>query len=134
MRRLVLNVMVILGLIVYICNSVKIYKTALELSVLNDNIRYYAEQPINKVYIINDADLMTIEAQKDIEIRENNFYNSNDPVIRWFSNLYGFFKVLVLAFDVVFGIYAVKESFLFTVNTIFRLFHRRRHRKGYYRR
>lgn len=127
MRRLVLNVMVILGLIVYICNSVKIYKTALELSVLNDNIRYYEEQPIK-------TNEMTIEAQKDIEIRENNFYNSNDPVIRWFSNLYGFFKVLVLAFDVVFGIYAVKESFLFTVNTIFRLFHRRRHRKGYYRR
>ena len=127
MRRLVLNVMVILGLIVYICNSVKIYKTALELSVLNDNIRYYEEQPIK-------TNEMTIEAQKDIEIRENNFYNSNDPVIRWFSNLYGFFKVLVLAFDVVFGIYAVKESFIFTVNTIFRLFHRRRHRKGYYRR
>ena len=127
MRRLVLNVMVILGLIVYICNSVKIYKTALELSVLNDNIRYYEEQPIK-------TNEMTIEAQKDIEIRENNFYNSNDPVIRWFSNLYGFFKVLVLAFDVVFGIHAVKESFLFTVNTIFRLFHRRRHRKGYYRR
>ena len=127
MRRFVLNVLVILGLIVYICNSVKIYKTALELSVLNDNIRYYEEQPIK-------TNEMTIEAQKDIEIRENNFYNSNDPVIRWFSNLYGFFKVLVLAFDVVFGIYAVKESFLFTVNTIFRLFHRRRHRKGYYRR
>ena len=127
MRRLVLNVMVILGLIVYICNSVKIYKTALELSVLNDNIRYYEEQPIK-------TNEMTIEAQKDIEIRENNFYNSNDPVIRWFSNLYGFFKVLVLAFDVVFGIYAVKDSFIFTVNTIFRLFHRRRHRKGYYRR
>ena len=127
MRRLVLNVMVILGLIVYICNSVKIYKTALELSVLNDNIRYYEEQPIK-------TNEMTIEAQKDIEIRENNFYNSNDPVTRWFSNLYGFFKVLVLAFDVVFGIYAVKDSFIFTVNTIFRLFHRRRHRKGYYRR
>ena len=127
MRRFVLNVMVILGLIVYICNSVKIYKTAWELFVLNDNIRYYQEQSIK-------TDSMTNEVQKDIEIRENNFYNSNDPVIRWFSNLYGFFKVLVLAFDVVFGIYAVKESFLFTVNTIFRLFHRRRHRKGYYRR
>ena len=127
MRRLVLNVMVILGLIVYICNSVKIYKTALELSVLNDNIRYYEEQPIK-------TNEMTVQAERDSEIRENDFYNSNDPVTRWFSNLYGFFKVLVLAFDVVFGIYAVKESFLFTVNTIFRLFHRRRHRKGYYRR
>ena len=127
MRRLVLNVMVILGLIVYICNSVKIYKTALELSVLNDNIRYYEEQPIK-------TNEMTVQAERDSEIRENDFYNSNDPVTRWFSNLYGFFKVLVLAFDVVFGIYAVKESFIFTVNTIFRLFHRRRHRKGYYRR
>ena len=127
MRRLVLNVMVILGLIVYICNSVKIYKTALELSVLNDNIRYYQEQSIK-------TDSMTIEAQKDIEIRENDFYNSNDPIIRWFSNLYGLIKLVVLAIDVVFGIYAVKDSFIFTVNTIFRLFHRRRHRKGYYRR
>ena len=127
MRRLVLNVMVILGLIVYICNSVKIYKTALELSVLNDNIRYYEEQPIK-------TNEMTVQAERDSEIRENDFYNSNDPVTRWFSNLYGFFKVLVLAFDVVFGIYAVKDSFIFTVNTIFRLFHRRRHRKGYYRR
>ena len=127
MRRFVLNVMVILGLIVYICNSVKIYKTAWELFVLNDNIRYYQEQSI-----ITDS--MTNEVQKDIEIRENDFYNSNDPVTRWFSNLYGFFKVLVLAFDVVFGIYAVKDNFIFTVNTIFRLFHRRRHRKGYYRR
>ena len=127
MRRFVLNVMVILGLIVYICNSVKIYKTALELSVLNDNIRYYQEQSIK-------TDSMTIEAQKDIEIRENDFYNSNDPIIRWFSNLYGLIKLVVLAIDVVFGIYAVKDSFIFTVNTIFRLFHRRRHRKGYYRR
>ena len=127
MRRLVLNVMVILGLIVYICNSVKIYKTAWELFVLNDNIRYYEEQSIK-------TDSMTIEAQKDIEIRENDFYNSNDPIIRWFSNLYGLIKLVVLAIDVVFGIYAVKDSFIFTVNTIFRLFHRRRHRKGYYRR
>ena len=127
MRRFVLNVLVILGLIVYICNSVKIYKTALQLFVLNDNIRYYQEQSIK-------TDSMTNEVQIDIEIRENDFYNSNDPVTRWFSNLYGFFKVLVLAFDVVFGIYAVKDSFIFTVNTIFRLFHRRRHRKGYYRR
>lgn len=127
MRRFVLNVMVILGLIVYICNSVKIYKTALELFVLNDNIRYYEEQSIK-------TDSMTIEAQKDIEIRENDFYNSNDPVIRWFSNLYGLIKLVVLAIDVVFGFYAVKESFIFTVNTIFRLFRRRRHKKGYYRR
>ena len=127
MRRLVLNVMVILGLIVYICNSVKIYKTALELSVLNDNIRYYQEQSIK-------TDSMTNEVQIDIEIRENDFYNSNDHIIRWFSNLYGLIKVFVLAIDVVFGIYAVKDSFIFTVNTIFRLFHRRRHRKGYYRR
>ena len=127
MRRFVLNVMVILGLIVYICNSVKIYKTALELFVLNDNIRYYEEQSIK-------TDSMTIEAQKDIEIRENDFYNSNDPVIRWFSNLYGLIKLVVLAIDVVFGFYAVKESFIFTVNTIFRPFRRRRHRKGYYRR
>lgn len=124
MRRFVLNVMVILGLIVYICNSVKIYKTALELFVLNDNIRYYEEQSIK-------TDSMTIEAQKDIEIRENDFYNSNDPVIRWFSNLYGLIKLVVLAIDVVFGFYAVKESFIFTVNTIFRLFRRRRHKKGY---
>ena len=127
MRRFVLNVMVILGLIVYICNSVKIYKTALQLFVLNDNIRYYQEQSIK-------TDSMTNEVQIDIEIRENDFYNSNDHIIRWFSNLYGLIKVFVLAIDVVFGIYAVKESFLFTVNTIFRLFHRRRHRKGYYRR
>ena len=124
MRRLVLNVMVILGLIVYICNSVKIYKTAWELFVLNDNIRYYEEQSIK-------TDSMTIEAQKDIEIRENDFYNSNDPIIRWFSNLYGLIKLVVLAIDVVFGIYAVKDSFIFTVNTIFRLFPRRRHKKGY---
>lgn len=127
MRRFVLNVMVILGLIVYICNSVKIYKTALELFVLNDNIRYYQEQSIK-------TDSMTNEAQKDIEIRENDFYNSNDPVIRWFSNLYGLIKLVVLAIDVVFGFYAVKESFIFTVNTISRPFRRRRHRKGYYRR
>ena len=127
MKRFVLNVMVILGLIVYICNSVKIYKTAWELFVLNDNIRYYQEQSI----ITNE---MTIEAQKDIEIRENDFYHSQDRVIRYFSNLYGFFKILVLAIDVVFGFYAVKESFIFTVNTIFRLLRRRRHKKGYYRR
>ena len=127
MRRFVLNVMVILGLIVYICNSVKIYKTALELFVLNDNIRYYEEQSIK-------TDSMTIEAQKDIEIRENDFYNSNDPVIRWFSNLYGLIKLVVLAIDAVFGFYAVKESFLFTLNTIFRLLGRRRYKKGYYRR
>lgn len=126
MRRFVLNVLVILGLIVYICNSVKIYKTALQLFVLNDNIRYYQEQSIK-------TDSMTNEVQIDIEIRENDFYNSNDHIIRWFSNLYGLIKVFVLAIDVVFGVYAVKESFLFTANTIYRLIHRR-HKKGYYRR
>ena len=127
MRRFVLNVMVILGLIVFICNSVKIYKTALELSVLNDNIRYYEEQTIK-------TNEMTAQAERDSEIRENDFYNSNDPVIRWFSNLYGLIKLVVLAVDLVFGFYAVKESFLFTLNTIFRLFGRRRHKKGYYKR
>ena len=127
MRRFVLNVMVILGLIVYICNSVKFYKTTWELFVLNDNIRYYQEQSI-----ITDS--MTNEVQKDIEIRENDFYNSNDPVTRWFSNLYGPLKIVVLVVDVVFGFYAVKESFLFTVNSIFRLKKLRWHKKGYYRR
>ena len=127
MRRFILNVMVILGLIVYICNSVKIYKTALELFVLNDNIRYYQEQSIK-------TDSMTNEVQKDIEIRENNFYHSEDSVVRWFSNLYGPLKLVVLAVDTVFGFYAIKESFIFTVNTIFRLLRRRRHKKGYYRR
>ena len=125
MRRFTLNVMVILGLIFFISNSVKIFVTAGQLAVLNDNIRYYQEQSI----ITNE---MTIEAQKDIEIRENDFYHSQDRVIRYFSNLYGFFKILVLAIDVVFGIHAVKESFLFTENTIYRLIHRRH--KGYYRR
>jgi len=127
MRRFVLNVMVILGLIVYICNSVKINKTAGELFVLNDNIRFYEEHPIK-------TNEMTAQAERDSEIRENDFYNSNDPVIRWFSNLYGLIKLVVLAVDLVFGFYAVKESFLFTLNTIFRLFGRRRHKKGYHRR
>ena len=127
MRRFVLNVMVILGLIVFICNSVKIHKAAWELFVLNANIRYYQEQSIK-------TNEMTEDAKKDIEIRENDFYNSNDPVIRWFSNLFGPLKLVVLVVDLVFGFHAVKESFLFTVNSIFRLKKHRRHKKGYYRR
>ena len=124
MRRFTLNVMVILGLIFFISNSVKIFVTAGQLAVLNDNIRLYEEQPIK-------TNEMTAQAERDSEIRENNFYHSQDRCIRYFSNLYGFFKVLVLAIDVVFGIHAVKESFLFTENTIYRLIHRRH--KGYYR-
>lgn len=127
MRRFVLNTLILIGLIAYISNSVKIFVTAGQLIAINDDIRYYEESKIK-------TNEMTRAIKEEIQTRENDFYHSQDRVIRYFSNLYGFFKVLVLAFDVVFGIHAVKESFLFTVNTISRLFRRRRHKKGYYRR
>ena len=125
MRRFVLNVMVILGLIFFISNSVKIHETALELFVIYDNIQYYQDQP-------RKTDGMTVDIIKEFEYREENFYNSKDPVIRWFSNLFVLLKLVVLAGDLVFGFYAIKESFLFTANNIYRLIHRR-YKKGYNR-
>ena len=129
MRRFTLNVMVILGLIFFISNSVKIHKTAWQLFVINDNIQYYQEQP-------RKTDEMTVDIIKEFEYREEKFYNSKDPVISWFSRLHVILKLLVLTTDLVFGFFAVKETFLFTANTIYRLIHRlihRRHKKGYNR-
>lgn len=121
----IVNVMVIIGVIVCILFSIKIYKTAFQLYFINDSIQFYEEQPIK-------TDEMTKDVEKDFEERENNFYHSTDPIIRWFSNLNGLLKLAVLVADAIFVVYAVKESLIFTVNNICRQ-NRRRH-KRYYRR
>ena len=69
MRRFTLNVMVILGLIFFISNSVKIHKTAWQLFVINDNIQYYQEQP-------RKTDEMTVDIIEEFKYREEKFYNS----------------------------------------------------------
>lgn len=65
----------------------KIISTAVNMTVLNDNIQFYNEQ-------YRKTNEMTEEVQKDFEAR-NEYYNSQDPMVHWFANLNSLLKLLV---------------------------------------
>lgn len=69
-------------------NNVKIFQTASSLIVLNDNIQFYNEQS-------RKTDSMTADAEKDFEARRD-IYNSEDFVIRAFSNQNAVIKIAII--------------------------------------
>lgn len=69
-------------------NNVKIFQTASSLIVLNDNIQFYNEQS-------RKTDSMTADAEKDFEARRD-IYNSEDFVIRVFSNQNAVIKIAII--------------------------------------
>lgn len=70
-------------------NNVKVFQTASNLIVLNGNIQFYNEQ-------VRKTDSMTAEAEKDFEARRA-IYNSEDFVIRTFSNQNALIKIAIIS-------------------------------------
>lgn len=65
----------------------KVISTATEMAILHDNIQFYNEQ-----YMKNNE--MTEEVKEYFEARAK-YYNSQDPIVRWFANLNSLLKLLV---------------------------------------
>ena len=102
---------VLVGCVVLWRDSLKLLKTATELCIINDNIAVYNEQ----YYKTDD---MTKHAKELYKEREEKFYNSDDIVVRIYSNSYGFIKlffiVVALAFVVLMPIVLVWNIICFT--------------------
>ena len=74
--------------------SITVVKTAVNLFVINDNIQFY-----NESYIKTDKS--TERALEQYQIRQERFYESDDAVVRTYSNMFvlwkGLFFLLALA-------------------------------------
>lgn len=100
-KRYAINILVLLMLILTMASGTKtllstnykIVSTASSLIVLHDNAQFYNEQ-------YRKTDAMTEEYLKNQAEREN-FYQSEDSVIRFFSNQHTLVKVLILVLVVV---------------------------------
>jgi len=90
--RILVNILTILALligsVVILQTSYKIFKTSVNLAVLSDNAQFYNEQA-------RKTDEMT-EQYLENHAERQKIYNSEDFVIRTFSNQNGFVKVLIL--------------------------------------
>lgn len=80
---------VLVGCLVLWRDSLKLLKTATELCIINDNIAVYNEQ-------YRKTDVMTAEVKKLFEEREEKFYNSDDIVVRIYSNSCSFLKLFFI--------------------------------------
>lgn len=69
---------VVVGVVVLEVASWKVFKTAVNLSALNSNARFYNEQSIK-------TDEMSEEYQANQKERQK-FYNSDDVLVRFYSN------------------------------------------------
>lgn len=78
--------------IISIIFSVKLIIISAELIIISDDIQVYNESK-------RKTDSMTEEAMELFEFREKEFYNSQDVMVRWFSNLHPIFKVIVIFGD-----------------------------------
>ncbi len=74
--------------------SLKIFKTAMNLFVLNDNAQFYNEQPVK-------TDEMTSSYEKNQKERQL-LYNSEDKVVRIYSNSHVIIKMIGFVIAVVF--------------------------------
>ena len=74
---------------------VKIPKTAGELFAINDSIRFYNEYP-------RKTDAWTAEIEKLLELRREKYYNSDDFVVRTYSNANIVLKVLAIPVVLIF--------------------------------
>ena len=72
--------------------SVKLIVISAELLIISDDIQVYNESK-------RKTDSMTKEAIELFEFREREFYNSQDVMVRWFSNLHSILKAIVIFAD-----------------------------------
>lgn len=101
----------IIGSITIIGLSAKLVWTCAKLAIINDNIQFYNEAE-------RKTDEMTMEAEELFEFREKEFYNSEDFLVRTFSNLNPLFKILVIMGDIVILLYLLDMWFFFGRNII----------------
>ncbi len=80
--------LLLVGIVTCHTNNMKIFQTGADLLVLNSNIQFYNEQA-------RKTDNMTAEAEKDFEARRD-IYNSEDFVIRTFSNQNALIKIAII--------------------------------------
>ena len=85
-----MTLVILVGAIQIECASAKIVKTAVDLAVLNDNARFYNEQSVK-------TDKMTAEYLENQKIRNEEFYNSEDSLVHWYSNTKAKVVFLLLA-------------------------------------
>jgi hypothetical protein len=95
--------------------SPKILSTAGPLYIIHDNIRFYEKQS-------RKTDAMTQSIEEQMEYRRAHFYNSDDPVIRMFSNSHFLIKFLLIllalaSYPIIIG-YLVIKLLIFIVNAI----------------
>lgn len=86
--------MTIVASITIIGLSAKLAWTCAKLAIINDNIQFYNEAE-------RKTDEMTKEAEELFEFREKEFYNSEDFMVRTFSNLNPIVKILVIMGDII---------------------------------
>lgn len=88
----ILKIFIICSLLVGIVSlemiALKVLKTAGDLAILNDNARFYNEQSVK-------TDRMTQEFLKN-EAERQKIYNSDDSVVRIYSNSHAIIKFMVL--------------------------------------
>ena len=80
-------ILVVAGGITVETTSLKVAKTAVSLYVISDNIDYY-----NSLYIKTDE--ATREIEEQFKERRENFYESDDFVVRTYSNMFILLKLL----------------------------------------
>lgn len=88
LARLLTVLVLIVGTIGTLELSGKIVETGLSLAVLNDNASYYNQQ-------YRKTDEMTRAYEQNQEQRME-FYNSEDPIIRGYSNMWTLPKIICL--------------------------------------
>lgn len=84
----------IIGSITIIGLSAKLAWTSVKLGIVSDNIQFYNEAE-------RKTDQMTAHAIELFEFREQEFYNSEDFMVRTFANLNPFFKCIVIMADLI---------------------------------
>ncbi len=78
----------LMGIVLLETIALKVLKTAGDLAILNDNARFYNEQSVK-------TDRMTREFLKN-EAERQKIYNSDDSVVRLYSNSHAIIKFMVL--------------------------------------
>ena len=102
--------------------SIKVVKTGVGLFVIHDNISFY-----NESYRKTDASTAAVEEQ--FRIRQEHYYDSEDPVVRTFSNMFVLFK-LVLFLLAIALIVVTPFVCLFKIRDQFYLLYRRAKETG----
>ena len=75
--------------------SITVVKTGVGLFVIHDNISFYNES-------YRKSDEFTAAVEEQFRIRQERYYDSKDPVVRTFSNMFVLFKLFFFLLAIVF--------------------------------